>query len=157
MCFCHCFVIVSHYLDNRGDNWALSLSHVKTSGGAACFVIRTLLVLEVESSLIAFLQENPQWVSTLLHWATRSKNLTEFNIHQQVWGWFIQKTTNNRGKLELNLLIPICPEKGGEEFFILIEENSLLPPLLVLPLVQLIAVRAAQPPDMLIFSDISFN
>ena len=49
----------------------------------------------------------------------------------------------------------ICPEKGGE-YFILIEENSLLPPS-SLPLVQLIAVRAAQPPDTLIFSDISFN
>ena len=53
------------------------------------------------------------------------------------------------------MLIPICPEKGGE-YFILIEENSLLPPS-SLPLVQLIAVMAAQPPDMLIFSDISFN
>ena len=79
-CFCHCFVIVPHYLDNRGDNWALSLSHVKTSGGAACFVIRSLLVLEVESSLIAFLQENPQWVWTL----SLSPSPQEFNLDQQI-------------------------------------------------------------------------
>lgn len=80
---CWVFVIVPDYLDNRGDNWALSplsLGHVKTSGLAACFVITTLLVLEVESSLIAFLQENPQWVWTL----SLSPSPQEFNLDQQI-------------------------------------------------------------------------